>query len=50
MTKEHYMALPDFQSVWDDTIKPWILEQVSQGTGTAAASVATCESIVSELV
>lgn len=24
MTKEKYMALADFQTLWDDKLKPWI--------------------------
>ena len=29
MTKDSYMALADLQSVWDDTIKPWITSQLT---------------------
>lgn len=46
MTKEKYMALADLQTVWDNTLKPWIQQQITPQT---YASVETCKSIISEL-
>ena len=43
MTKEPYMALADFQTVWDNSIKPAIPDLIP------TASTATCEAIINEL-
>ena len=46
MTKEKYMALADFQTLWTEKIKP----AIPGIAGTADyASDQTCESIVDEL-
>lgn len=44
MTKANYMALADFQTLWDESIKPAIPTLID------TASVQTCEAIVDELV
>lgn len=44
MTKAKYMALEDFQTLWDDAIKPAIPDLIE------TASTETCEAIVDELV
>lgn len=46
MTAEHYMALADLQTVWDDKMKPFIQQQV----GTIHASTTTCEDVISEII
>jgi hypothetical protein len=46
MTKEKYMALADFQTLWTNQIKPEI--PTIAGTPTPA-SIQTCQDIVSEL-
>lgn len=43
MTKEHYMALADFQELWTNRIKPSIPAL------NGAATVETCEAIIEEL-
>lgn len=43
MTKDHYMALDDFQDLWTNRIKPSI--PALRGV----ASVETCEAIIDEL-
>ena len=51
MTKEKYMALADVQSLWTNTIKPFIGQTFAtkDEAGVDYASVATCESIIDEL-
>jgi hypothetical protein len=55
MTKEHYMALADFQTLWDDSLKPHISstyatkQEVPETITSNSASVDTCISIVDEL-
>jgi len=51
MTKENYMALADVQTVWTNSIKPWITQNYAtkQEAKAAHASTATCESIIDEL-
>lgn len=44
MTKERYMALADFQALWDDTIKPAIPD-----IAVTYATDAVCEDIIDEL-
>lgn len=46
MTKEKYMALADFQTLWTDRIKPRIPEIAGN---SAPASDQTCEDIITEL-
>lgn len=51
MTKEHYMALADFKTVWDNSLKPYIQQTFAtkQEAGADYASTTTCESIIDEL-
>ena len=42
--KEHYMALADFQTLWDDTIKPAI-----PSIAVTYATDNTCKDVVDEL-
>ena len=51
MTKENYMALADFQTLWKNVIKPFINETYATKNEVSAnfASVSTCEEIISEL-
>lgn len=51
MTKERYMALADLQSIWNNSIKPYIGETYAtkDEAGTDYASVQTCEDIIAEL-
>ena len=50
MTKEKYMALADFQSLWTNQIKPWInTNKAAKSDLPTYASTETCEAIVSEL-
>ena len=46
MTKDHYMALADFQNIWTNVIKPAIPEIAGNAD---YASVETCEDIIDEL-
>lgn len=34
MTKEKYMALADFQTLWDDKLKPWINSEFADKADT----------------
>ena len=43
MTKDHYMALEDFQELWTNRIKPTIPALNGE------ASNETCEAIINEL-
>lgn len=45
------MALADVQTVWTNSIKPWIAQNYAtkQEAGSDYASTATCESIIDEL-
>ena len=46
MTKDHYMALADFQTLWTEKLRP----AIPGIAGTADyASEQTCESIIDEL-
>lgn len=56
MTKDNYMALADFQTLWDDSLKPHISstyatkEEVPETITSKSSSVDTCMSIIDELV
>lgn len=56
MTKEHYMALADFQTLWDNSLKPHISTtyatkaEVPETITSKSSSVDTCMSIIDELV
>lgn len=45
------MALADVQTVWTNSIKPWIAQNYAtkQEAGADYASTTTCESIIDEL-
>lgn len=50
MTKAKYMALADFQTLWDDSIKPWIDQnKADKADVTAFASTAESEAAANEL-
>lgn len=46
------MALADVQTVWTNSIKPWIAQNYAtkQEAGSDYASTTTCESIIDELI
>lgn len=45
MTKEKYMALEDLQTVWNDSMKPFVLQQA----GADFATVGEAEAAAREL-
>lgn len=51
MNKEHYMALADLKTVWDNSLKPYIQQTFAtkQEAGADFASVAECQAAMSEL-
>ena len=51
MTKEHYMALADLKTVWDDSLKPYIQQTFATKQEAVAdfATVAECQAAAAEI-